>query len=313
MTSPKVRKALSDLYDFRPVEWGPDAERDPEESLKKGEEVNDLIRLAARFAESLDGRPLKKLSARAGWLDRRIRPGTPFSEAWQAVRPLLGKRRGKAGRNWPKQASAILTCPSTNHIFFPLLMEAAQGDANTWLYEHPKGPEHKAFERWRDELYKVSVGAERRHFWGSYLLELCHLAKHPKRPVFWLYDCLRTAFKDRARVARAMQEAAKDLFPAAGRPPSPRFHHSFDFRSVHWFGQDYCFTPYQAACVQRLWEAWEQRNPEVSQAAVLADAEIVDSKRLVDLFKGNSAWGTMIVRGKLKGAYRLQEPTPPSA
>jgi hypothetical protein len=191
-------------------------------------------------------------------------------------------------------------------------MEAAQGDANTWLYEHPKGPEHKAFERWRDELYKLSVGAERRHFWGSHLMSLCGLAKDPKRPVFWLYDCLRTAFKDRVRVARAMQEAAKDLFPAVGRPPSPLAHHSLDFRSVHWFGRDYYFTAGQAACVKRLWEAWEQGYQEVGQAAILEDARLF-SERLVDLFKGHPAWGTMIVPGKLKGAYRLQKPTPPSA
>src|SRR6516225_6122658 len=54
MTSPDVEKALSNLCDFRPAEWGPDAERDPEESLKKGEEAENLIRLTSRFVESLD-------------------------------------------------------------------------------------------------------------------------------------------------------------------------------------------------------------------------------------------------------------------
>jgi hypothetical protein len=191
-------------------------------------------------------------------------------------------------------------------------MEAAQGDANTWLYEHPKAPEHKAFERWRDELYKVSVGAERRHFWGSYLMSLCGLAKDPKCPVFWMYDCLRTAFKDRVRVARAIQQAAKDLFRVGGRPLSRPARHSPDFRSVHWFGQDYYFSTGQASCVQRLWEAWERETPDVAQDGILEKAGL-ESKRFVDLFRGHAAWKKMIVRSGPKGIYRLQEPTPPSA
>ncbi len=312
MTSPKVRKALSDLCDFRPAEWGPGAERDPEESLKKGEEVNELIRLAARFAEPLDGRPLEKLSARASWLDRRIGPGTPFSAAWEAVRPLLVKRLGKVARGLPKRASDILTCPDTNHIFFPTLMGAALAAAEGWLEEHPEPPEQEAFRRWRDELYAVSVQAERRHFWGSYLAKLCQLAKDPECPQCWLYEVLVASFQDRVRVARAIQQAAKDLFPVDGRPPSRPARHSPDFRSVHWFGTDYYFSTGQAACVKRLWEAWEQGTPDVGQDKILVDAE-VECKRLVDLFRGHPAWGTMILRSGPKGLYRLQEPTPPSA
>jgi hypothetical protein len=308
MTSPDVEKALRNLCDFGPAEWGPDAERDPEESLKKGEEVENLIRLAARFVESLDDQLRTELISRAGLLERQLGPDTPVSEAWQAVRPLLGKRPGKSVRGVPKRASAIL-CPDGDYVFFPLYMAAALAKANTWLDEHPEPPEHEAFRRWRDELWAVSTEADRQHFWGSHLATLCFAATHPQHPQFDLYDYLHLAFKDRVRVARAIQEAAKDLVPAVGRPPSRLAHHSLDFRSVHWFGQDHTFTASQAACVKVLWEAWEQGHPEVSQLAVLVEVEKA-SERLVDLFKGHPAWGTMIVRGKTKGAYRLKEPAP---
>jgi hypothetical protein len=312
MTSRKVAQALSNLCDFRPAEWGPGAELTPEDRLKKREEVNDLIRLGARLHEALDGRALTELSSRAAWLDGRIGPGTPFSAAWQAVRPLLGKPRRKADRDWPEQASDILTCPETHHVLFPVLLAGALAVAEGWLEDHPEPPEHAAFRRWRNQLYKVSVEAERRHFWGSYLLSLCGLAKDPECPQCWLYEVLVASFQDRVRVARAMQEAAKDLVPAVGRPPSPRATHSADFRSIDWFGRHYSFTPGQAACMKIMWNAWEQGAPEMAQQRILGDAGL-DSERLVDLFKGRPAWGTMIVPGATKGAFRLQEPTPPSA
>jgi hypothetical protein len=311
MTSPDVEKALSNLCDFRPAEWGPDAERDPEESLKKGEEAENLIRLTSRFVESLDDQHRTELISRAGWLERQLGPGTPVSEAWQAVRPSLGKRPGKSVRGVPKRASAIL-CPDGDYVFFPLQMAAALAQANTWLDEQPEPAEHEAFRQWRDELWAVYVEAERQHFWGSYLATLCHVAKHPQHPQFDLNDYLHRAFQDRARVARAIRQAAQDLVPVGGRPPSPPAHHSLDFRSVHWFGRDYTFTAGQAACLRRLWEAWEQGTPEVGQAAVLEDANLV-SERFVDLFRGHPAWKKMIVPGRSKGAYRLREAKPPSA
>jgi hypothetical protein len=43
---------------------------------------------------------------------------------------------------------------------------------------------------------------------------------------------------------------------AIGLTRSPS-RHGPDFRSVHWFGQDFSFTAKQAACVRILWAAWE--------------------------------------------------------
>ena len=64
--------------------------------------------------------------------------------------------------------------------------------------------------------------------------------------------------------------------------------------------------------MEKLWEAWEQGTPEMAQQKILGDAGF-SSERLVDVFRGHPSWGVLVVRGKTKGAYRLQEPTPPSA
>ncbi len=91
--------------------------------------------------------------------------------------------------------------------------------------------------------------------------------------------------------------------------PLPPARHSKDFRSVYWYGDDYTFSPAQAACVNVLWEAWENGTPELGQATILEHPEVeAESKRLVDLFKGHPAWGKMIVKGKTAGAFRLAGP-----
>lgn len=106
--------------------------------------------------------------------------------------------------------------------------------------------------------------------------------------------------------------APKPAEPAATRHDA---RHSPDFRSVSWFGESYSFTANQAACVKILWEAWENETPEVSGAHLLEAADVQDSTQRIDLvFRGNPAWGAMIVPGKTKGVYRLKEPeTKPAA
>src|SRR5262249_30325833 len=167
----------------------------------------------------------------------------------------------------------------------------------------------KVFQRWRDELWAVSVEADKRHFWGSYMASLCHLARHPRHPLHDLHQHLLLCFEDRVRVSRAIQDAARDVCPGEDAPVRPPTRHSPDFRSVCWFGTTYHFTPGQAACVKVLWQAWERGIPEVGQDAVLEEAE-VDSERLVYLFKGHPAWKAMIVRGGTRGSYCLAAPLP---
>ena len=104
---------------------------------------------------------------------------------------------------------------------------------------------------------------------------------------------------------RALQLAAVD----GPNTPSdaPPTGHSQDFRSVHYFGNDYVFTKMQAPIVKLLWEAREAGTPDVGAETLL---ETVDAKssRLVDIFRGCTAWGTLIVDGKTKGAKRIADP-----
>ena len=101
----------------------------------------------------------------------------------------------------------------------------------------------------------------------------------------------------------AAQPASSTQVPAASE-----IKHSEDYRSVKWYGKSYTFTVGQAGCVKCLWEAWESGTPELSQETVL-EAAGVSTQRLSDAFRGNVAWGKMIVKGSTKGSYRLQEST----
>lgn len=97
-------------------------------------------------------------------------------------------------------------------------------------------------------------------------------------------------------------------FPPPNQQRKPRgspYSHSADFRSVHWFGIDYTFSPTQAAIVRQLWQAWEDGVPELGTATLLEGAGS-ECERIPPLFQGNPAWGVMIVRGEGKGTFRLE-------
>jgi hypothetical protein len=96
---------------------------------------------------------------------------------------------------------------------------------------------------------------------------------------------------------------------ATGESSCQDARHSRDFRSVHWFGTNYTFTAKQAACVKILWQEWENGTPEISNDALLAEAE-VETKRLDHLFDygKHPAWGSMIQPGTTKGTSRLSPP-----
>jgi hypothetical protein len=83
--------------------------------------------------------------------------------------------------------------------------------------------------------------------------------------------------------------------------------HSVDFRSVYWCGTEYTFTGIQAAVVKILWEAWKNKTPEVGDSCLLETAQS-NSERLDLVFRGHSAWGTMITAGTTKGSRRLSQP-----
>ncbi|WLD12823.1 hypothetical protein [Planctellipticum variicoloris] len=93
------------------------------------------------------------------------------------------------------------------------------------------------------------------------------------------------------------------------KPSEPT--HSPDFASVNWFGTPYKFTPTQSACVRVLWEAWENRTPDVGQDTILVEAGS-NNNRLYAVFRGNRAWGVMIITSS-KGRYRLNAEPPAHA
>jgi hypothetical protein len=298
-----VRYSLLALANFRPNEWhGRESE-----AAKREEEREELIRLTARFVESLGKAPLARLRSRATWLDQQTAPSSPLEAAWQTVLALVRADRRLTSRRSPQQASAFLKCPATDYIFYPLLMGHALGTANSWLHDHPKEPRHSAYRDWRDSLWAVAVGAERESAWGSYLVMLCHVAQDPRSPQYELHRFLVECFKNLHWFAAPIQKAAKDLIRDRAHASNVQMNHSPDFRSILWFGTSYSFTSGQAACVKQLWQAWQSGAPEIGQGVVLDNAGM-ESSRLVDIFKGHLAWGTVIVPGGTKGAYRLQPP-----
>jgi len=176
-------------------------------------------------------------------------------------------------------------------------------------HHYPSLPECAVVRRWRDALWRLSVRSESEHLWGSYLVFRCHADRLPEFVDLDRHRQRRGCIcHELTRATRAIQDAAGYLRGLV-ETGTPDARHSLDFRSVHWFGRDFTFTPNQAACVGVLWKAWANRTPEVGDQTILTEAECV-SERLVDVFKHNPAWGTMIVDGSTKGSSRLQELDP---
>lgn len=92
--------------------------------------------------------------------------------------------------------------------------------------------------------------------------------------------------------------------------PRPPARHSDDFRSVHWYGADYQFSPTQAAAIRSLWEAWENDTPDVGNDTLMTATESERGTRLRDLFRNHPAWGELIVGTGTSGnrTFRLQVP-----
>ena len=87
---------------------------------------------------------------------------------------------------------------------------------------------------------------------------------------------------------------------------TPEATHSADFSSVYWYGETYTFTPTQKAAIRLLWEAKDNRTPDLGQDYIL-DEIGSDSKRLRDVFKSHPAWKKMITTIK-SGSFRLAKP-----
>ena len=86
------------------------------------------------------------------------------------------------------------------------------------------------------------------------------------------------------------------------------FRHSDDFRSINKDGREFTLTPNQAHVVQMLFEAWENKTPDLGQAHIIEEVSPdTSTKRLRDLFKTNlAAWKELIETVK-KGTFRLKK------
>lgn len=106
----------------------------------------------------------------------------------------------------------------------------------------------------------------------------------------------------------------------AMKPAKADFHHSPDYRSVRFQGQQFTFSQRQALSVQILHLAWQGHTPEVGQDRILEDIGSLEkpvsgrkrhlnhATRLRDIFRKNPAWKTLIIPGKSRGSYRLNLP-----
>lgn len=84
-----------------------------------------------------------------------------------------------------------------------------------------------------------------------------------------------------------------------------------DVTTVHapWLGRSYHLTGAQREVVRQLLHAHlECRNPDVDERTLLSLAGLPPTSKLADAFKGSSAWGELIVKGKGAATYRLAGP-----
>ena len=112
-------------------------------------------------------------------------------------------------------------------------------------------------------------------------------------------------------IARKLPDKPTDNDQGSGLPAGTdleKNRHSIDYRSVFLkTGETYSFTPQQAACIKILWEAYENKTPEIGQGTLLEKLDTT-IKRLKDVFKDHEAWGKIITPGKSKGSFRLKLP-----
>lgn len=99
---------------------------------------------------------------------------------------------------------------------------------------------------------------------------------------------------------------ASPAAPTVDANPEPS--HSPDFRSVNWYGQEFDFTPTQAACVKVLWDAWESGTSTLGESSILDSAGSAGS-RLRDVFRKGKhpAMGRMIHKVG-RDSYQLGKP-----
>ncbi|PIQ82275.1 MAG: hypothetical protein COV76_04445 [Candidatus Omnitrophica bacterium CG11_big_fil_rev_8_21_14_0_20_64_10] len=128
-----------------------------------------------------------------------------------------------------------------------------------------------------------------------------------KRHAQEVTQVLTAAVKQRARDIVKRRLPPSCLLMLAGWPKKQQVEtlvHSPDFRMVRHGETTWELSTNQARVTERLIKAMRDRTPVMSQAALLEELNI-SSERLRDVFKGSSAWNTLVVKGKTKGTYRI--------
>jgi hypothetical protein len=275
-----------------------------------------LIHLSAGFARALEEAGIDGLRRRGLTLCDRTKEGTPFAAARRRVIKALGKTRKKdiklsshAMKQWGRVEDE-----ETAYLMFPFLMEGALAAAER-VVNHlcESSPEYSSAMGWLEELWRLRMASRTEHLWGSYMILVCYADQLPEFVDYVRHKQLHLSLRFLLhRAAAEIQDAAASLVTGQRRHARrSRTRHSQDFRSVVWCGHPFQFTSNQAACIRVLWDAWEKGTPEVGDTTILDEAGC-ESTRLVDVFKHNAAWGSMIVDGSTKGSSQLQELEPPA-
>jgi hypothetical protein len=110
--------------------------------------------------------------------------------------------------------------------------------------------------------------------------------------------------------------------PAAAEQQKPKdmakCHHTPDFTTVNWYGEEYHFNETEAKCVALLWAEWEKNpsgKPALHQRKIrdVTGSENPDF-RLIHVFRHRNgqhrAWGRMI-QTLGRGMFYLGKPTSP--
>lgn len=82
-----------------------------------------------------------------------------------------------------------------------------------------------------------------------------------------------------------------------------------DYRCVEGDdGSAYYFSPLQAACLRIIWAAHKAGHPEIHHSEVLRQSQSFQVQ-LSHIFRAkrgfHEAWGTVIVKARIRGCYRI--------
>jgi hypothetical protein len=153
-------------------------------------------------------------------------------------------------------------------------------------------------------------GADDAGFWGGWeslsAEERARLAA--QRQARWLGESLRAQKAYDETLRAELGTEGIEIETKSCEAGEEQCVHGPGFRSVRWYGVEYSFTGTQAEMVALLWHAWQRNVPDVAERLLLEKGGVAATSRLIDTFRGHPAWGTMIVSGGSRGAYRLTEP-----